>query len=272
MTETRHFGPYEITRLIDGVFEAPLDVIVHSDGEPARSRALNEWGQRGLRVDVNCFLLRDATGLNLVDAGTGNAWGPTLGRARTRLAELGIAPELIDRVLLTHLHGDHALGLLEGSTAYFPRAEILVPRADFAFFTDPAARAAAPAERQQSFEMTEALKTAYGERFRVIADGAVLPGIEAVPLPGHTPGHTGYLVHDSVHNLLLWGDTLHISDLQPHEPEIGLAFDSDRALAVATRRSTLEQAARHGWSVAGGHVSGFWRVSADGSGYSMRLG
>jgi glyoxylase-like metal-dependent hydrolase (beta-lactamase superfamily II) len=273
MTETRRFGAYDVTRLIDGTFEAPLDVVIHTNGDAARSRALAAWGQQGVRVDVNCFLLRGPGGITLVDAGTGTAWGPALGHARARLAEHGITPEQIDRVLLTHLHGDHALGLLDGTAPYLPRAEILVPPADLAHFGSEAAREAAPPERRGAFDMTATLKAAYGDRLRPAADGTVLPGIESMPLPGHSPGHTGFLVQDPGRSLLLWGDTLHLSDLQPGEPEIGLVFDGDPAIAAATRRSTLEQAVRHGWIVAGGHISGFGQVvAAKKTGYRLALG
>ena len=270
MTQTsRHFGDYDVLLLLDGEFEAPVDVLIHAEGETARQHAIDAWGLPRLKVDVNCFLLRGPNGITLVDAGTGTGWGPAFGHARTALLDAGIVPEQVDRVLLTHLHGDHMLGLLDDKAAFLPRAEILVPQADLAAFTDPSARAVAPEARRSAFDNVERLVGAYGGRLRGFGDDAPLRGIEALPLWGHSPGHTGYLLHDATTPLLLWGDTLHVSALQPADPEIGLAFDMDPAAAVRTRRATLERAAEAGWIVAGGHITGFNRVQRAQPGFSL---
>lgn len=265
----RRFGAYDAVLLRDGVFEAPADALVHVDGEGARQQAIAAWGQPSLRMDVNCFALRGPSGVILVDAGTGPSWGAHLGHARAALADIGVAPREVGRVLLTHVHGDHALGLFDGEAPYFPEAEILVPQADLAFFTDAEARAAIPKARQGGFDIAAALLRVYAGRVRPIAPGPVMPGIEACPLPGHTPGHTGYLVGDGADRLLLWADMLHLEALQPADPDIGLVYDLDPAAAARTRRGALEQAARQGWSVAGGHVSGFGRVEAVGGAYRI---
>lgn len=94
-------------------------------------------------------------------------------------------------------------------------------------------------------------------------------GIEARPLPGHTPGHTGYLVRGEDNDLLIWGDTLHLGDLQPGDPKIGLVFDLDPDMAVQTRQATLEEAVREGWIIAGGHITGFGRVQRASEGYQI---
>ena len=117
MTQSgRRFGHYDVIPLLDGVFEAPLDVIIHATGEAARRRLIDNWGEKAIRIDVNCFALRGPNGISLIDAGSGNAWGAALGKAREAMREADILPEQIDRVLLTHIHGDHALGLLDGES------------------------------------------------------------------------------------------------------------------------------------------------------------
>lgn len=264
---TRHRSASgDILLLRDGEFTAPVDVLTHTGGEAARQQAIARWGRPQVATDVNCFLLRREDGLTLIDAGTGDSWGPAFGGARAALAAAGVAPAAVARVLLTHLHGDHALGLFDASGAAFPAAEIWVPEAEMAFFTDPAARAATPEARRGGFAIAERLGQAYAGRLHRFAPGPLLPGLQALALPGHTPGHTGYLLDDA---LLVWGDTLHLQALQPAEPAIGLVFDLDPAQAAATRRDTLARAAAAGWVVAGSHVAGFHRVVAAGAGFRL---
>lgn len=265
----RRFGSYDVTLLVDGVFSAPTEVLIHAGGDAARQRLIEAWGDKGIRIDVNCFLLRGPNGISLVDAGCGTVWGDTFGKARDALRAEGIVPEQVDRVLLTHIHGDHALGLLDGTAAWLPRAEVLVPEADLAFFTDPAARMTQPEARRGGFDIAANLVRAYAGRLRAIPAGAVaaMPGVEAVSLPGHSPGHTGYRLDGAEHGLMIWADAVHLQDAQTADPEIGLIYDVDPALAVRSRRALLERSAQEGLVVAGGHVTGFGRVQRAGDAF-----
>ena len=162
----RRFGDYDVIQLLDGVFEAPTEVLIHGNGDAARRQLLETWGDKGIKIDVNCFALRGPDGITLIDAGTGDAWGPAYGKARTAMQEVGITAEQIDRVLLTHIHGDHALGLFDGTDPWFPRAEVWVPETDLAFFTDAAARGAQPENGRGGFDIAANIVTAYAGRLR----------------------------------------------------------------------------------------------------------
>ena len=262
-------GETRVELLSDGIFETGRDVIVHRGGEAERQRVLDAWGEAPLRLDVNVGLLRGPRGTKLVDAGTGSAWGAGLGHARAALAERGVAPEAVDRVFLTHFHGDHALGLLDGDAPALPGAEILVPAADLAFFTDASQRARLPVARQSAFDVARRIVAAYGDRLHGLPYGPVLPGVELLPLPGHTPGQGGFLFTAGDAGLLMLADAIHLGDLQPGDPDIGLAFDVDPAAAAVTRRAILARAAAEGWIVGGGHLPGFGRVEAGASGFRI---
>lgn len=265
----RRFGRYDLTVLLDGIFEAPKTVLTHAAGEEPTRRLADGWPGDKISIDVNCYLLRGENGVSLIDAGTGDHWGPALGKARAALAATGVRPDDVDRVLLTHPHGDHALGLLDGDQAWLPRAEILFPEGDFAFFSDPAKAETFPPNRRGNFKTVATLTQAYAGRIRTIAPGPVdgMPGVEAVPLPGHTPGQNGYLIGENREALLIWADAIHLGVPQIEDPEVGLTYDLDPALAVQTRRSLLEQAAMHGWRVTGSHVSGTGRIEAGDRGW-----
>lgn len=266
--ETRRIGAYQVSILHDGVFEAPLDVLIHAGGQAARDEAVARWAKPKVSIVVNCFALKGPDGITLVDAGTGPSWGDAMGHAPAAMAAAGIAPEEVARVLITHLHGDHALGLFDGDRAYFPKAEVIVPQADFGFFGDEANRARTPEKKQGGFAIAATLKRHYAGRIRTVT-GEAHPGITLVPLPGHTFGHSGYLIEGEDETLLLWGDALHLSDLQASDPEIGFVYDFDATTALASRRAILERAERDGWLVSGGHVEGFRRVIGKGSGYEL---
>ena len=269
-TLTHQFGPYEITILSDGLFEPGTEVVAHLKGAEAREKAVAAWGKPKLAMDVNCFLMRGPNGITLVDTGAGHNWGPALGKLYPALEALGIRPEDVDQVLLTHMHGDHALGLIADGKPWLPRATVYAPEPDFSYFTSAEAKAATPAARRSGFDITEKVAALYGERLKVAPLGEVMPGVELVLLPGHTAGHCGFVVKGEP-SLLISGDVMHLPSLQGEDQEIGTIYDLDPQQAFETRRAMLEQVARDGWLLAGGHMRGFEKVTRTGRGFALTV-
>lgn len=266
---TLSVGAHEVYVLRDGVYTAPIDHLVHAKGEAARQAAMQKWGKANFAVDVNCFALHGPEGLVLIDAGAGDEDGPDYGNAPLALRDAGFVPEDVQHVLLTHIHGDHIGGLFLGEAARYPNARIHVPRGDLAFYADDPTGAEPPANKRNGIANVNRLKHLYGDRVHAIGFGPVLPGIDAIALPGHTPGHSGFLVHDDRRSLLVWADIVHIDALQLAEPDVGLRYDVDPAAAIHTRHTTLEKAAREGWYVAGSHVTGIHHIERAGDGYAF---
>lgn len=268
--EALQIGRYHVFVFNDGLFEAKAEYLHHLDGPKACASAVERWGKTSTMLDVNCFAIRGPDGDMLVDTGVGTAWGPGFGHARPAMEAKGFTPESITCVLLTHIHGDHAYGLLnDDGTAFFPNADILVPHADLAFFGNAALRETVPEARRGGFIVADKMQQAYGSRIHSLSAGPILKGIEAVPLPGHTPGQMGYRLHGDECDMLILADALHISELQLADPKLGLVFDLDPVQSAATRLSTLEQAAQHGWIVAGGHLHGFSRIEHAQTGFRI---
>lgn len=260
---------FNITRLQDGLFEIPEAQFLYVGDDAQGSKLRTAKTRLNRKVPVNCFLLRHDGEFTMIDSGTGLAWGPDLGKARDALAAENVTPEMIDRVILTHIHGDHALGLFQDDKAYFPRARIIVPREELDFWTDPAVRNAAPTDNEGTFAIADALLQHYAGRIDEFTGNYPLPGIEAIKLPGHTPGHTGYLFASNEGQLLLWGDALHVPAAQAPDPRFGLAYDNDAKTGYETRLAILARAADEGFKVSGGHLDGFFRVTISGAGYQL---
>jgi glyoxylase-like metal-dependent hydrolase (beta-lactamase superfamily II) len=100
-------------------------------------------------------------------------------------------------------------------------------------------------------------------------EAALLPGLTPMAAPGHTPGHTYYLLQDGAQSMLFWGDTVHMQPVQLPDPDVAIEYDWNVPLAIATRKNALAIAASKGWWVAGAHVSfpGIGHVRGDGKGY-----
>src|SRR5262249_40110757 len=114
MAATLTIGDIEITALSDGPLPATLDSFIEFPRHEAQR--LSGWTGNGSHfLPVNAFLLKRAGKFALIDTGAGVAMGPSLGQLPNNLRALGIAPESIDTVLLTHIHPDHALGLVDAS-------------------------------------------------------------------------------------------------------------------------------------------------------------
>jgi glyoxylase-like metal-dependent hydrolase (beta-lactamase superfamily II) len=269
----RKVGEIMVTALHDGYQDSPI-ATVKGIPEPEATRLLRDSLRPApRRTSANCFLIRNGTHTALVDTGFG-AVRPTVGFLQANLTAAGAAPDDIDIVLLTHMHPDHWGGLSDKQgNAIFPRAGLVMHADDYAYWHDDSAmmRVDDPARRQMFFANGRAQVAPYRERMRLFTGGEVFPGVTAVPLPGHTPGHTGFMIASGNASLLIWGDIVHVQELQVARPEVTMAVDVDPARAVATRRAILERTAADRQPIAGMHVHfpAFAHVVRAGGGYRL---
>ena len=128
-------------------------------------------------------------------------------------------------------------------------------------------------EREKKFMFQQAREqtTPYKAQTRLFQKGDVHPGITAIPAFGHTPGHTAFLIESNGEKLLIWGDTVHIPEVQVPRPEVAMVVDTDPAGAVASRKRMFDMAASERMLVTGMHLHfpGFGHIGRQGSGYAF---
>jgi glyoxylase-like metal-dependent hydrolase (beta-lactamase superfamily II) len=269
----RQVGDLLVTAVNDGHQDVSMATVLGIPPEEAAALLHASFRPTPRRTTVNAFLIRGGGRTVLVDTGCGPA-KPTVGRLAENLAALGVAPEQVDAVVMTHLHPDHWGGLKDAEDrAIFPRAELLLHEAEYAYWHDDAAMAREPdeAKRRLFFQGARAHLAPYRGRITLHRGGDLLPGLTAIPLPGHTPGHTGVLVASGADSLLIWADIVHVQEIQVPRPEATMMVDVDPAAAVATRRRLFDQVASDRQAIAGMHLHfpGLAHLAREGDGYRL---
>lgn len=203
-------------------------------------------------LQTNCLLLeRDGVRV-LVETGYGGKWSEkeraiyALERRTVvdALAEVGVAPEDIDHVVVTHLHFDHAAGLTvpaeggAGAVPAFPRADVIVQRVEW---DDACAN-----KSTMTATYLQSHLAPIADRVRLIdGDAEVLPGIHVVPMPGHTWGQQAVRFDDGDGVVCFPGDVL------PTRNHVGLAFnmayDQLPYQNLLTKRDLLARARAEAW-------------------------
>ena len=270
----RRVGDLVVTAISDGYLDGSLDVLRNIDVAEAADLVRAAFRPVPRRTSVNCFLVRGADRTILIDTGCGDTMQPTAGRLFANLDAAGVPLASVDTILFTHMHGDHSNGLVDAAgQPRFPNATVSMHAAEWAYWSD----ASNLAEVQRSgrgvpyFDTARRQMAPYLDRFRPFESGEVAPGITAVPLPGHTPGHTGYRIGSGADSLLIWGDIAHVPEVQIPRPEVTVIYDVDPAQAEASRRRILAEAAIAGQLVAGMHLHfpGYAHLVQDGATYRL---
>jgi glyoxylase-like metal-dependent hydrolase (beta-lactamase superfamily II) len=196
-------------------------------------------------VDQNALVVNTGDKLVLIDTGMGfrKVYGPRTGRLLAYLRAAGIDPDAIDVVALSHAHPDHVWGLVgEDGKPHFPNAQIHITEADLAYWTDEA-KLSDPALGHYIGPIRDAL-VPLRDRIVFLNDGQeVLPGLQALATPGHTVGHTSFVISSEASAIVYIADLAHQPVLQMEHPHAEFARDTDPKQGVASRLRVFDMVA-----------------------------
>ena len=246
-------GDIEVTVLTDGFRNVPVDGNYLRNASAADlANQLKVEGQPAdkMKNTYSPIVLRTASKRVLFDTGNGEAAAAQSknerGTLNQNLAAAGIDRKAIDVVVISHFHADHVNGLLAADNSpAFPNAEIKVPANEWKFWMDDGEMSRASAGRMtELFANNRRVFDALGRKVTVYDwDKEVVPGVTAVGTPGHSIGHTSFVVASGGKRVFVQSDVCNNVFVFAPRPDWHGFFDQDPAQAAATRRRVYDMLA-----------------------------
>lgn len=268
-------GKVEVTTVFDGIWEKPHDAgFIKNATLDETKAALKAAGLTDAHVTIpfTVTIVKSGGKTIMFDSGTGGQLSPLAGKLGDNMKAAGIDPKSINTVVVTHFHPDHIFGLMAKDTnaQTYPDAEIIVPKAELAWWTDASVFQKLPEARHGLAKRIQATLGVWKNVRAVEGETEVAPGVRALPAFGHTPGHTTYVV-DGDKPFMVLADLTNIPALFVKNPGWHAQFDGDAAMAEANRRKLFDRAIADKAIIAGYHygMPGAGTITKDGAGYAF---
>ena len=269
-------GSYECTQATDGIAQFPMpDGFVKNASKEDVSKALEAGYLPGdkMTVPFNPMAVNTGSKLVVIDTGYSDKGPKTAGQFHKNLAAAGIDRKAVDIVVISHFHPDHINGLVDASGgSSFANAEVKVPETEAAFWMDDANMAKAQGGLAQAFQNVRRVMGVVSKQItKYQANKEVAPGITAIATPGHTPGHTSFVVASGNSKLMVQSDVTNNPYLFLRHPNWHVVYDMDGAKAEETRRKFYDMAAAEKSLIAGFHFPfpSLGYVEKDGANYRL---
>jgi glyoxylase-like metal-dependent hydrolase (beta-lactamase superfamily II) len=266
-------GDMEVFQIFEGENTRP-----HSDGF-IRNASVDDTKKAltaaGLKDDAvpNAFtvtVVKTGGRTIMFDSGLGTGTLPATGRLAENLKAAGIEQKDINLIVVSHYHPDHIFGLMDKDNAQiYPNAEIVMPEAEYGFWTDPAKTSKLPEGVQGLAKRVQATFPNW-KNIRQVGDNAeVAPGIRSISTHGHTPGHTSYVLSSGGRQHIVLADITNIPQIFVKNPGWHVMFDADAASAEANRRRMFDRAIADKATLGGYHwgMPGCGTLAKDGNSY-----
>ncbi|MFT6899633.1 MAG: glyoxylase-like metal-dependent hydrolase (beta-lactamase superfamily II) [Paraglaciecola sp.] len=235
-------GDFELTVLSDGTVDLPMDKLLHQATETTMAQLAESFLTAPVESSVNAYLVNTGQKLVLIDSGAGSLFGPTLGKLLQNLKASGYDAAQIDEILITHMHPDHVGGLATEQQRVFPNAVVRASQQDADYWLSQSQMDSADEDSKGFFQGAMASLNPYvsANKFQPFSDnGPIMTGISAVSTPGHTVGHTSYVIESNGQTLWVIGDLIHAAAVQFAHPEVTIDFDTKPKQAQITRQKVF---------------------------------
>ena len=235
-----------------------------------------------ITIPISTLVVNINGKLTLCDAGGGGqvqAFNPqsvfVSGKMIANMKAASIDPGRIETILISHFHPDHIFGLLTSRTnaPVFPKAEIIVPAAEYKWWIDSSLIGRLPETRRPLAQRIQSVIPKWKNVLPVEGEDEVVPGIRFVAAPGHTPGHTAFHLHSGDSQLMVTSDAVYMPALVGAHPGWHGVYDQDAPMAETSRRKLLDGVVADNMMVCGSHFPwpGVGRIARDGTGYVLNM-
>ena len=246
-------GSTRVLALKDGELTLPKEILLNVDEDT--SKKLSDENNQLTNSQINAYLIFKNEKILLVDAGCRELFGPTCGFVHEEIAKANVKPEDITNIFFTHLHPDHVGGSInKDGKAIFPNATVNIIEDELNFWSKDNFEDVEINGKNMA-DLNKSVIKAYGENVKTIKTSEeIISGIYPVPLPGHTPGHSGFRIDDGNTSFVQMGDVLHTPNLQLADPNISVLFDIDVEQGLKSRKHAFDMVCNDRIICSGGHI------------------
>jgi len=248
---TYNVGNYEVSLLSDNQGKGNTGILIGATSDMIKNAIPDGTFPNGM----NAFLVRTSGKTILVDTGLGK-------NLLENLQSLGVSPEQVDVILITHMHGDHIGGMLKEDVVVFPKAEVYLPQPEHDYWMSDEAMNKVLESRRGGFMNARKVVEAYQNKLHLFQPAElgqntteIIPDIQGFAAYGHTPGHSMFMLQSNNEKMLIWGDLTHAMAIQMPYPEVAVTYDVDPKQAVKYRKEVLEYVSINKIPVAGMHIA-----------------